>query len=113
MKRIDAIIRPAKAGAVCIALKKAGNPGLMIMEIEGYGKQRGIEQQFRGKTYKTELITKAKLTVIVKDEAAVEIVRVIREAAYTGKEGDGKIFISPVDDAVRIRTGESGDLALA
>jgi len=112
MKKIEAIIRPAKVGAVGTALKKAGNPGLMIMEIEGYGKQRGIEQEFRGKTYKTELITKAKLTVIVKDEEAAKIVQVIRGAAYTGKEGDGKIFISPVEDAVRIRTGESGDLAL-
>ena len=113
MKRIEAIIRPAKVGAVTTALKKAGNPGLMISEIEGYGKQRGIEQQFRGKTYKTELISKAKLTVIVKDGEAANIVKVIRESAYTGKEGDGKIFISQVEDAVRIRTGESGDLALA
>ena len=112
MKKIEAIIRPAKVGVVCAALKKAGNPGLMIMEIEGYGRQRGIEQQFRGKTYKTELITKAKLDIIIKDEAVEKIVAVIKEAAYTGKEGDGMIFVSPVDDALRIRTGEKSDLAL-
>lgn len=112
MKRIEAIVRPAKVGAVCAALKKIGNPGLMIMEIEGYGKQRGIEQQFRGKTYKTELITKAKLEIVAKDDEVSKIVKVIREAAYTGKEGDGKIFISPVEEAVRIRTAESGEIAL-
>ena len=112
MKKIEAIIRPTKVGDVCDALNKVGHPGIMITEIEGHGKQKGIEQEFRGKTYKTELLTKAKLEVVVNDQDVGKITKAIREAAFTGKVGDGKIFIYPIDDAVRIRTTEHGEAAI-
>ncbi len=112
MKKIEAIIRPAKVGDVCAALDKVGHPGIMITEIEGHGKQKGIEQEFRGKTYKTELMTKARIEIVVKDEDVDKTIKAIREAAFTGKVGDGKIFIYPVDDVVRIRTNEQGDNAV-
>ena len=112
MRKIEAIIRPAKVGDVCAALDKMGHPGIMITEIEGHGKQKGIEQQVRGKAYKVELITKARIEVVAKDDDVEIIVKTIREAAFTGQVGDGKIFISPVADAVRIRTAERGDIAV-
>ena len=112
MKKIEAIVRPAKVGDVCAALNQAGHPGIMITEIEGHGKQKGIEQQVRGKTYKVELVTKARIEVVTKDDDISNIVKIIREAAFTGKVGDGKIFIYPVENAVRIRTCEEGDAAV-
>ncbi len=112
MKRIEAIIRPAKVGDVCEALRKIGNTGLMISEIEGYGKQKGVEQTFRGKKYRTELLYKSRLEIIAKDEEVDGIIKTIKLSAYTGKEGDGKIFISDVVNAIRIRTDEEGDTAL-
>jgi len=112
MKKIEAIIRPAKVGDVCAALEKIGHPGIMITEIEGHGRQKGIEQEFRGKTYKTELLTKAKIDIVVNDDDVDKIIKAIREAAFTGKVGDGKIFIYPVDNAIRIRTDELGEAAV-
>jgi nitrogen regulatory protein P-II 1 len=112
MKRIEAIIQPAKVGDVCAALEKVGHPGIMITEIEGHGKQKGTEQSFRGKTYKVDLLTKAKVEVIVKDGECDRIIKAISDITCTGKIGDGKIFIHPVDDAVRIRTHERGDAAI-
>lgn len=112
MKKIEAIIRPAKVGDVCAALEKIGHPGIMITEIEGHGRQKGIEQEFRGKTYKTELLTKVKIDVILKDTEVDKTIKAIREAAFTGKVGDGKIFVYPVDNAIRIRTDEKGDIAV-
>ena len=112
MKKIEAVIRPTKVGDVFDALNKVGHPGVMITEIEGHGKQKGIEQEFRGKTYKTELITKVKIEIVANNADVEKIVKAIREAALTGKVGDGKIFIYPIDDAVRIRTAEHGDIAV-
>ena len=112
MKRIEAIIRNGKVSEVSAALNKVGYSGLMISEIEGHGKSKGLEEQVRGKTYKVELMTKARLELVVKDEDVEKIVKAVCEAALTGKIGDGKIFIHPVDDAIRIRTGERGDPAL-
>ena len=112
MKKIEAVIRPTKIGDVLDALNKVGHPGVMITEIEGHGKQKGIEQEFRGKTYKTELLTKAKIEIVANNADVEKIVKAIREAALTGKVGDGKIFIYPIDDAVRIRTAEHGDIAV-
>lgn len=112
MKKIEAVIRPTKVGDVLDALNKCGHPGVMITEIEGHGKQKGIEQEFRGKTYKTELLTKAKIEIVANDADVEKIVKAIRVAALTGKVGDGKIFIYPIDDAVRIRTAEHGDIAV-
>lgn len=112
MKKIEAIIRPDKVGDVCDALEKVGHPGVMITEIEGHGKQKGIAQEVRGKTYKVDLITKARLEVVVKDSDLDNIVKAIREAAFTGQVGDGKIFVYPAADAIRIRTAERGDSAV-
>ncbi len=112
MKKIEAIIRPTKVGDVCAALERVGHSGLMITEIEGHGKQKGIEQEFRGKTYKTELVTKARVELVVKDVDVDKTVKAIREAALTGNVGDGKIFTYPVEDALRIRTAEQGDVAV-
>jgi len=109
MKRIEAIIRPDKVGGVFTALKKIGHPGVMISEIEGHGNQEGLKLQVRGNTYK---VTKARLEVIVKENETDAIVNAIRKAAYTGEIGDGKIFVHPVDDAMRVRTGERGENAV-
>ncbi len=112
MKRIEAIVRPSKVGDVCAALELAGHHGVMITEIEGHGNQKGVEQKVRGKSYKVNLLTKARLEVIVKDGETDRITKAISAAAYTGQIGDGKIFIHPVEDAVRIRTAERGDIAI-
>jgi nitrogen regulatory protein P-II 1 len=112
MKKIEAIVRPAKVADICALLEEVGYPGLMITEIEGHGKQKGLQQQVRGKTYKVGLITKARIEVVVKDSDAAKIVKAIQETAFTGRVGDGKIFIYPADTAIRIRTGEEGDQAL-
>jgi len=112
MKRIEAIIRPAKVGEVCSALEKVGHPGVMISELDGHGNQKGIKKEILGKSYSVDLLTKARVEVIVQDSDAEKIVTAIRSAAYTGEIGDGKIFIHPVDDAIRIRTGEQGFAAL-
>ncbi len=112
MKKIEAIIRPAKVGAVCEALERIGHPGMTVTEVEGHGAQRGVEQQFRGKTYKVDFLTKACLQLIVNDAEVDAIIDAICVAAVTGKTGDGKIFVYPVENAVRIRTGERGALAV-
>lgn len=112
MKKIEAIVRPAKVGDVCAALALVGHPGMMITEIEGHGKQKGVEQKIRGKTYRVELMTKARIEIVAKDGDVEGIVKAIREAAFTGEVGDGKIFIYPVEDVVRIRTAEQGDIAV-
>ena len=111
MKKIEAIIRPAKVGDVYAALGNAGCPGLTVTEIEGQGTQKGVEQEFRGKKYRTPLMTKAKIEIIANDEDVERLVDTICEAALTGKAGDGKIFVYPVEDAIRIRTKERGRVA--
>jgi len=112
MKRIEAIVRPDKVGSVLAALDKIGHPGLMVTEIEGHGKQKGVEQEVRGKKYKVELLTKARIEMVVEDKDMDGIVKTIREAAVTGKVGDGKIFVYPVENVVRIRTAEQGEIAV-
>jgi nitrogen regulatory protein P-II 1 len=112
MKRIEAIIRPDKVGGVFNALKTIGHPGVMVSEIEGHGNQEGLKIQVRGNTYKVDLVTKARVEVIVKESEVDVIIDAIRAAAFTGEIGDGKIFIHPVDDAMRVRTGERGDSAV-
>ena len=111
MKKIEAIIRPAKVGDVYAALGNAGCPGLTVSEIEGQGTQKGVEQEFRGKKYRTSLMTKAKIEIIANDEDVERLVDTICEAALTGKAGDGKIFVYPVEDVIRIRTKERGRVA--
>lgn len=112
MKKIEAIIRPEKVDEVRRALEKVGFPGLNIGEVEGHGKQKGVVQQWRGEQYRVELLPKVKLEIVVSDQDSSKIVKAIQDVAKTGAVGDGKIFLSPVEEVVRIRTGETGEAAL-
>ena len=112
MKRIEAIIRPSKVSEVCAALDSAGHPGMTISEVEGRGNQKGWVNHVRGMAHKVSLMTKARVEVVVKDEDADMIVKVVRKAALTGEVGDGKIFVHDMTDAIRIRTNETGIAAL-
>jgi nitrogen regulatory protein P-II 1 len=112
MKKIEAIIRQEKFSAVKDALKSLGYPGLTKTTVEGHGKQKGLKQQFRGTTYEVEFIPKMKLEIVVADKDVDKIVDSILANARTGEVGDGKIFIIPVENVVRVRTGEKGDIAL-
>ena len=112
MKRIEAIIRPEKVDEVRRALEKVGFPGLNISEVEGHGKQKGVVQQWRGEQYRVELLPKVRLEIVVSDQDVKKILRAISETAKTGGVGDGKIFVSAVDEVLRIRTGETGESAL-
>jgi nitrogen regulatory protein P-II 1 len=112
MKHIIAIIRPEKLDDVRASLQEVGYSGLMISEVEGHGKQKGIVQQWRGEKYKVDLIPKIKLEIVVKDSEVEKIKKMLIEKARTGEIGDGKIFISTVDEVIRIRTGEAGETAL-
>jgi nitrogen regulatory protein P-II 1 len=112
MKRIEAIVRPTKVNDVYAALERVGHPGMMVSEVEGHGRTKGIEQQVRGKTYKIDFITKARIELVVEDAEVNGIVSAIQTAACTGEIGDGKIFVHPIDDAVRVRTAERGIAAI-
>ncbi|MEM2866550.1 MAG: P-II family nitrogen regulator [Candidatus Hadarchaeales archaeon] len=112
MKKIEAIIRVEKLDDVKRALKKLGYPGLTITQVRGHGQQKGLTEQFRGMEYKIDLLPKLKLEIVVRDEDVDKIIRHIARSAWTGKVGDGKIFVSPVEKIVRIRTGETGEKAL-
>ncbi len=112
MKKIEAIIRPEKLDSVRLALKEIGAPGLMVTEIEGHGKQKGLVKQWRGKEYKMELLPKVKIEVVAKDADVERIVKKIMEVANTGEIGDGKIFVYPIESVFRIRTGEKGESAI-
>ena len=112
MKKIEMIIRPEKLESVRKALEQAGCAGLMITEIEGHGKQKGVVQQWRGEKYKVELLPKIKIEVVVSDKDVERITNLIIDSARTGAVGDGKIFVSDIKEAIRIRTGEKGEQAL-
>jgi nitrogen regulatory protein P-II 1 len=112
MKKIEAIIRPEKLDEVRKALEVAGYPGISITQIEGHGKQKGVTQQWRGEIYKVDLLSKTKIEIVISDKDLEKIISAIQKVAGTGNVGDGKIFISTVDEAIRIRTGERGDKAL-
>jgi nitrogen regulatory protein P-II 1 len=112
MKKIEAIIRPEKLDDVRKALETAGYPGITITEIEGHGKQKGITQQWRGEVYKMDLLPKTKIEIVALDGDQNKIVSAIQKVAGTGSVGDGKIFVSRIEDAIRIRTGENGERAL-
>lgn len=112
MKKIEIVIRPEKLDALRNALEEAGCAGLMITEIEGHGKQKGVVQQWRGEKYRVELLPKIKIEIVVKDGELERITNLIISTVRTGEIGDGKIFIYTVDDAIRVRTGEKGEGAL-
>lgn len=112
MKRIEAIIRPEKLEPLRLILEELAAPGMMVTEIEGHGKQRGLLHQWRGKTYASTYVPKVKVEIVVPDKAVKKLVDAIIEVCRSGSVGDGKIFISDVKDAIRIRTKEKGDKAL-
>ena len=111
-KKIEAIIKPFKLDEVREALSDAGIVGMTITEVKGFGRQKGHSELYRGAEYVVDLLPKVKVEVVVNDELAETAVEAISQAASTGRIGDGKIFVIPVEDAVRIRTGERGDIAL-
>lgn len=112
MKKIEAIIRPEKMDDVRRALEASGYPGITITQIEGHGKQKGVTRQWRGEVYKVDLLPKIKLEIVASDKDQEKIISAITKVAATNSVGDGKIFVSNVDEAIRIRTGERGDKAL-
>jgi nitrogen regulatory protein PII len=112
MKMISAVIRPHRLQQVKEALADAGIVGLTVTDVRGAGRQKGQIERYRGSEYSMDLIQKVKLEVAVEDDQSETVLRAIREAAYTGEIGDGKIFIWPLDDALRIRTGERGEGSL-
>ncbi len=112
MKRIEAIIQPYKLDDVRDALKSVGIDGMTIFDVRGHGRQKGHKEVYRGQEYEVDLLPKVKLEVVVADDRVAETVNAVVEAARTGKIGDGKVFVYPVEEAIRIRNGESGDAAL-
>ncbi|MFA5165208.1 MAG: P-II family nitrogen regulator [Candidatus Omnitrophota bacterium] len=112
MKKIEAVVRVEKLEELTEALDKFGYPGMMVTHIEGHGRQKGLTEQFRGREYKVNFLPKIKIEIVVKDADADKLVKAITGIARTGEIGDGKIFIYPVEDTVRIRTGEKGDGAI-
>ena len=112
MKKIEAVIRPIKIDEVKEALSGIGVQGMTVTDVRGYGRQRGRTEKYRGNTYVVNLLPKIKVEFVVSDEKAEEAVEVVLEAAQTGEIGDGKVFVSAVEEAIRIRTGERGDSAL-
>lgn len=113
MKRIEAIIRPEKLEVLRLHLDKIFYPGMMVTEIEGHGKQKGVTQQWRGQQYKVDFLPKVKVEIVAADKSVKKIIEAIIEACHTGSVGDGKIFVSAVADAIRIRTKEKGDKAVS
>ena len=112
MKKIEAIIKPFKLDDVKEALNEIGIQGMTISEVKGYGRQKGHKEIYRGAEYIVDFIPKVKIEIVVEAERADTIVEEIREAASTGKIGDGKIFVSPIEEAIRVRTGETGKDAI-
>lgn len=112
MKKIEAIIKPFKLDDVKEALNDIGIKGMTISEVKGYGRQKGHKEIYRGAEYVVDFIPKIKIEIIVDTGVVQWVVEKIREAANTGKIGDGKIFVSPIEEAIRVRTGETGTDAI-
>ena len=109
MKKIEAIIKPFKLDEVKEALNDIGVQGLTITGVEGYGRQKGHKEVYRGAEYVVDFIPKVKIEIIVQTDRVSQVVETIQNAAHTGKIGDGKIFILPIEEVVRVRTGEKGE----
>jgi nitrogen regulatory protein P-II 1 len=112
LKKIEAIIKPFKLDEVKEALGEIGIQGLTVSEVKGFGRQKGHTDLYRGAEYVVDFLPKIKLEVVIPEELVSKVVDAIKQSAKTGKIGDGKIFVTPVDEAVRIRTGETGDNAI-
>lgn len=113
MKKVEAVIKPFKLEEVKEALSGIGVQGLTVSEVKGFGRQKGHKELYRGAEYVVEFLPKVKLEIVIKDDILEAVVEAIVKSASTGRIGDGKIFISPVEEAVRIRTGESGESVLS
>ena len=112
MKLIEAIIKPFKLDEVKDALNEIGIEGITVSEVKGFGRQKGHTELYRGAEYVVDFIPKVKLEIAVSDDLVAKVVSAIEQTAKTGRIGDGKIFVMPLEDAVRIRTGEKGDEAI-
>lgn len=112
MRKVEAIIKPFKLDDVKEALNEIGIEGITVSEVKGFGRQKGHTELYRGAEYVVDFIPKIKMDIIVADDRVEQVVNVIADAAKTGRIGDGKIFVTPIDDVVRIRTGERGEDAL-
>ena len=112
MKMVEAIVKPFKLDEVKEALTKAGVQGMTVEEVKGFGRQKGHTELYRGAEYSVDFLPKVKIQILVPDEKAAEVVQVITESAKTGKIGDGKIFVSNVEEVIRIRTGDKGPDAI-
>ena len=112
MKKIEAIIKPFKLEEVKLALTEAGIHGMTVIEVKGFGRQKGHTEIYRGSEYTVDFLPKVKLEIVVDDEDAANVVDTIVKAASTNKIGDGKVFVSDIEDAVRIRTGDRGSDAI-
>ena len=108
MKKIEAIIKPFKLDEVKEALQEVGLQGITVLEAKGFGRQKGHTELYRGAEYVIDFLPKVKIEVVVNDEQVDSAIQAIRKAAETGRIGDGKIFVSPIEQAIRIRTGETG-----
>jgi nitrogen regulatory protein P-II 1 len=113
MKKLEAIIKPFKLDDVKEALGQIGVLGMTVSEVKGFGRQKGHTELYRGAEYVVDFLPKIKIEAVVPDEMAEKVALTLSDAARTGKIGDGKIVITPVEDAIRIRTGERGDAALS
>ncbi|MBA3997942.1 MAG: transcriptional regulator [Candidatus Accumulibacter sp. 66-26] len=112
MKKIEAVIKPFKLDEVREALSEIGVTGLTVTEVKGFGRQKGHTELYRGAEYVVDFLPKIKLEIVVADDAVEPAIEAIIKAAHTGKIGDGKIFVTPVEQVVRIRTGETGEAAV-
>ncbi len=112
MKMVEAIIKPFKLDEVKEALTKLGSQGMTVEEVKGFGRQKGHTELYRGAEYSVDFLPKVKVQILVSDDMAARVVEIITESARTGKIGDGKIYVTNVDEVIRIRTGERGPDAI-
>ncbi len=112
MKKIEAIIKPFKLDAIKDKLNEIGIDGLTVSDVKGFGRQRGQTELYRGSQYVVDFLPKTKIEIVVSDDMAEKVITAIVETARTGRIGDGKIFVETIDDAIRIRTGETGKEAV-
>jgi nitrogen regulatory protein PII len=112
MKMVEAIVKPFKLDEVKEALTKAGVQGMTVEEVKGFGRQKGHTELYRGAEYSVDFLPKVKIQILAPDDKVAEIVGVITDSAKTGKIGDGKIFVTSVEEVIRIRTGEKGEDAI-
>ena len=112
MKKVEAIIKPFKLDEVKESLSEIGVHGMTVTEVKGFGRTGGKKEVYRGSAYVVDFVPKVKIEIVVPDDTVRQVVSVIAEAARTGRIGDGKIFVSPMDEVIRIRTGETGEDAI-